>query len=838
MSSTSLPRGRRLAAAAVASTVGLAALAAPASANPGNGKPSGPGSPASHAGESTIAITSATTVAKGQKLSFVGSGYALGAQSVGQKVSVKLDAWGPGGNQYTGTGDDALGDGILTQVQVQADGTLVGSITVPNDIDDPAANPPTVVAGETVAGHAGPHFLRALGSAPGTSEYTQDFVVSGSAPAPATVTAQGAVTAGRGVSATLTLNATGFGPGEEVSLARATGYDHTAQAVTSTPLSWIVTPASGGQAAVTAPTITADAEGRIVNKQVALTPGVLGNGEHQLLLTGTSTPVSTAEVTMPAAVTAAGIAQGSTGTVTVHNVRPNSVIGDVLIDEDGDESTTADQRSVLPAPVIVTSGASQAITVQVPADQPIGYGKTILVKQTAPFATTLRTTSKVSPNEAPFNVDRFTIAATQQATATAPGAVKEGLYQSAYSPASRALFVTTAYSTTASATDPTSGWDGTLYKLDPTTLAVLDSERAGFVSGTSGARYATYGVGVDDTNGTVWVTNTRQNTVAVYSQDDLSLLKQHVPSPSDDVVDGISEQEGNGHVTHSRDVLHDPASDLVFVTSASEGTGGKGSVAVFEADDNDGDGTKYEKVMDTGVLPRTEFSPMTLALDPEEGKVWTVSLQSAKAMWIDTADPSEFGTVDLPGLGDVGSRGASGLTVDSERDRLFITSQDEDLLLITDLAGHTIKEIPSGAGALNVEIDKVNKLVYVANFGGTSVTVTDYDGTVVARLPIARANHVESDGSGSVFVVNKASGNQVFKVTPKPATTPTPPGTTTPPSTTPPPVVADPTAALQAKVAQARKKLKKLKKAGAPASKIAKAKKKLKKAKKALKAAA
>lgn len=811
MSSTSLPRGRRLAAAAVASTVGLAALAAPAAANPGDGTPSGLGSPLSTPGNSTIAITSSTTVAEGQKLSFVGSGYALGAQSAGQKISIKLDAWGPGGNQYVGTADDAFGDGIVAQAQVQADGTFVGSITVPADIDDPAANPATEVDGQPVAGHTGPHFLRALGSAPGTSEYSQDFVI-GSAPAPATVQAVGAVTAGRQVSATLTVNATGFAPNETVSVARATGYDHATDTVTSTPLNWIVTPAAGGQPAVTAATITADAEGRIVNRQVALTPGALASGAHQLLLKGATTPVSTAEVDMPAAATAAGIAAGSTGTVSVHNVRPNSVIGEIVIDEDGDAATTGDQRPILASPVVVTNGASQAIEVQVPADQPIGYGKTILVKQTAPYAATLRATSKVSPNEASFNADRFTLAATPQATATTPGAVKEGLYQSAYSAASNALFVTTAYSTTASASDPTSGWDGTLYKLDPTTLAVLDSERAGFVSGSAGARYATYGVGVDDTNGTVWVTNTRQNTVAIYRQSDLSLIKQHVPSPAANVVDGISNEPGNTHVTHSRDALHDPASDLVFVTSASEGTGGKGSVAVFEADDKDGDGTKYEKLMDTGVLPRTEFSPMTLALDPEEGKVWTVSLQSAKAMWINTANPAEFGTVDLPGLGDVGSRGASGLTVDSERDRLFITSQDEDLLLITTLTGETIKEIPSGAGALNVEIDKVNKLVYVANFGGTSVTVTDYDGNLVARLPIARANHIESDGKGSVFVVNKASGNQVFKITPKPATQPTGPGTTPTPGTgtgttvTPAP---DALAPLQAKVQKLTKKLKK-----------------------------
>ena len=59
---------------------------------------------------------------------------------------------------------------------------------------------------------------------------------------------------------------------------------------------------------------------------------------------------------------------------------------------------------------------------------------------------------------------------------------------------------------------------------------------------THGAVYAVYGVGVDDTHGNVWVTNTRQNSIAVYRQKDLSLVHQFpvdaVPHARDVVVDG------------------------------------------------------------------------------------------------------------------------------------------------------------------------------------------------------------------------------------------------------------------------------------------------------------
>ncbi len=65
-----------------------------------------------------------------------------------------------------------------------------------------------------------------------------------------------------------------------------------------------------------------------------------------------------------------------------------------------------------------------------------------------------------------------------------------------------------------------------LLKLDPKSLKVTKAITPAQVPGTNGAVYAVYGVGVDDTNGNVWVTNTRQNSIAVYRQKDLSLVHQ------------------------------------------------------------------------------------------------------------------------------------------------------------------------------------------------------------------------------------------------------------------------------------------------------------------------
>lgn len=210
---------------------------------------------------------------------------------------------------------------------------------------------------------------------------------------------------------------------------------------------------------------------------------------------------------------------------------------------------------------------------------------------------------------------------------------------------------------------------------------------------------------------------------------------------------------------HSRDVVTDLTRNRVYISSAAEGTSGEGYVDVY-------DGTSLERVERVETGPRTEFSPMSLALDEQRGQLYTVSNSSSKALVIDVASPAfpvkKF-DVGLP----TNAR-ASGVDVDPRTQRLFVASQTTDDLIVWDLAkNRQVADVATGAGALNVQVDPVHGLVYVANFGGTTITVLDEDGTTVARLPLARTNHLEIDGQGSVFAVNKAEGNQVVKLTPK-----------------------------------------------------------------------
>ena len=262
---------------------------------------------------------------------------------------------------------------------------------------------------------------------------------------------------------------------------------------------------------------------------------------------------------------------------------------------------------------------------------------------------------------------------------------------------------------------------------------------------TNGAVYAVYGVGVDDTNGNVWVTNTRQNSIAVYRQKDLSLVHQF---PADTVP-------------HARDVVVDGTRGKVFASAT-----GEDHLSVFDA-------RTFKELpavtLESGVDDGT-FTPMSLVLDEKGGKLFTVSIGTPEAAVIDVASGKVEKVIDLGN-----SISASGVAFDAARNRLYVASQGTDNLLIVDVAaGKVLHDVPVGAGALNVAFDDASGLAYVSNRGAGTVTVVNGDGKVVANLDGGTLpNHVRADGKGNVFAVNKSrgaedpKGDRITRITPK-----------------------------------------------------------------------
>ncbi|MCG7361773.1 hypothetical protein MHZ93_10950 [Roseomonas sp. ACRSG] len=355
--------------------------------------------------------------------------------------------------------------------------------------------------------------------------------------------------------------------------------------------------------------------------------------------------------------------------------------------------------------------------IMVPADATVGSHPIVVVAQ-GPYSAAL----------APLKVSPSIPLSGQASYATQEAKVARGLYQSAYSAKNNALFVTSAIGR-----PPVR--QSELLKLNPETLEVVARVTPQPAPARQGGQadagvYAVYGVGVDDGNDTVWVSNSRQNTVAVYRQSDLSLVKQFAP----------------GTVYHARDVQIDPALNKAFASATF-----KPEVVVFDTG-------KLEVAGRIEIASRARggtFSAASLSLDARAQRLYVVSNTTNEVAVIDTRTNAVEKVLPVPG-----ARGAIGVSHDPETDRIFVAAQGSDNVVVLDGAsGKVLADTPVGAGALNVAFDPARRHAYVASRMAGTVTVVDVDGKIVANLgPAPLANHVSVGPRGTVYSVDKSAG--------------------------------------------------------------------------------
>jgi len=303
-----------------------------------------------------------------------------------------------------------------------------------------------------------------------------------------------------------------------------------------------------------------------------------------------------------------------------------------------------------------------------------------------------------------------------------------GLYQVAYGAASNAVFVTRA-----------SRGESEVLKLNPATLGIVARVTPGQAPpppprpGQQGPQgptlYAAYGIGVDDANGTVWITNTRQNALAVYKQSDLSLVKQFPV----------------GAASHPRDVVVNDKLGRAYASTISN------TIAVFD--------TKTLEPLPGIEIASSkrgdDFGAASLALDPATGKLYTVSLGTGEVAIIDTAKGSVDKVIALKN-----ARSAVGVAWNSASKRILVAAQGSDnLLIVNPESGEIEHDVYVGAGALNVAYDASKRLAYVSNRGADTITVVNDEGNIVANLNGGSfPNHLTVGPDGEVFAVNKARG--------------------------------------------------------------------------------
>lgn len=334
-------------------------------------------------------------------------------------------------------------------------------------------------------------------------------------------------------------------------------------------------------------------------------------------------------------------------------------------------------------------------------------------------------------------VNKLPLAGEDRFTVTSQKLVP-GLYQSAYSAKNDRLFVTSAVGR-----PPVK--DSRLLKINPKTLATEAEVTMAIVpSRQDGHRYAAYGVDVDDAHNNVWVSNTRDNTVAVYKQSDLKLVKQF----------------DAGLAPHARDIAIDQKLNKAFVS-----TPGKNTIVVFDTKK-----LAYAATISIDSDEDKSFSTMSLALDADGHKLYTVSGSTSEAAVIDTKTNKVERVIKVPG-----AKSGAGIAVDAKGKRLYVVSQGSDNLVIIDLeSGKALHTVPVGQGALNVTFETKSGLAYVASRGAGTVTVVDRDGKVVGNLDGGTfPNHITADGRGDSFLINKSrgaddeKGDRITRIVPK-----------------------------------------------------------------------
>lgn len=336
-----------------------------------------------------------------------------------------------------------------------------------------------------------------------------------------------------------------------------------------------------------------------------------------------------------------------------------------------------------------------------------------------------------------------------------------GLYQSAYSERNDTLWVTAAIGR-----PPIR--DSELLKIDPETLEVLERYTPPTLgSGADERLEAVYGVAVDDATNTVWVTATRENAVAVYSQAN----GEHLAT-----IDGVA---------HSRDVVVDSERGYAYVSEAEFG----GGIAKIDT-------STYELVETIPLKAETQPMSLELVSDEDTSLLYTTDLASGDVFTIDNLAKSwtSFST------GKSGAS-ASGISVDPERQRAYIANQGTSDVTVVDLATESvIREVAGPEGTLNTAYDTENDLAYATVFWGNTLNVIDgASGENIANLPVGIHPNDVTVADGAAYVTGRAasyggdgSRDKIWKITvsdgsgePTDPTDPTDPDKPTVPPATP-----------------------------------------------------
>ena len=291
----------------------------------------------------------------------------------------------------------------------------------------------------------------------------------------------------------------------------------------------------------------------------------------------------------------------------------------------------------------------------------------------------------------------------------------------------------------------------TIARLDEKTLqieaiATLPITRAGTGYNAGYKNLGAFGIDVDDENGTIWVTNTRDNAVSVYDQNNLNLLWTN-----------YGAQEGDENwIEHPREVKVDVASGKAFVT-------GRFFVSAIDLKTH-----KVEKIKVGGDEEGKRYISMNTTI--HDGKLYVPERTTGKIYVIDTSTFKVLQEIqthaDVEGVDVL----PSDIAIDVSEQEIYVSAQGSydrqsgeskgnSGVTVYDLkTGEYKKSIPFGKQALSLVNDEDRDLVYVTDFATGKVGVIDGRADrLIGEVQSASkgANDITLGVDGQVYIANK-----------------------------------------------------------------------------------
>ena len=249
-----------------------------------------------------------------------------------------------------------------------------------------------------------------------------------------------------------------------------------------------------------------------------------------------------------------------------------------------------------------------------------------------------------------------------------------------------------------------------------------------------------YGITVDDVSGTVWVTNTTDNSLSVFDQNTMEQIWTN---------HGIAESDPNW-IEHPRSVLVDHNSGKVFVT-------GRYYVSAIDMKTYQVTKLQLEGAPNGG----TRYVGMNMTIDgdklyvPERtgGKVFVINTHTFKTEQV-IQTRAEDSTVEVR---------PSDVTIDHSENEIYVSSQGvngvNSGISVYDLnTGEFKKFVKFGTQALSMENDENRDLVYVTDFGTGKIAIFDAKtDRVIGEVEMngGKANDLTVTEDGSVIAVDK-----------------------------------------------------------------------------------